>query len=100
MSKNKRVLVIGSGGREYAFAWKLFNDDEVSDVFCIPGNGGTESFARNVDIDISDFSSILDLIKNEKIDLTLVGPEGPLTEGIVDFLNENDIYNMNDLDKG
>ena len=91
MSKDKRVLVIGSGGREYAFAWKLFNDDEVSKVFCVPGNGGTESFARNIDIDITDFPAILDLIKKEKIDLTLIGPEGPLTEGIVDFLDKNDI---------
>jgi phosphoribosylamine--glycine ligase len=86
---NKRVLVIGSGGREYAFAWKLYQDEEVEKVFCAPGNGGTERFSTNLDLDVKNHQEVLDVIRSHKIDLTLIGPEAPLADGIVDFLSKN-----------
>lgn len=88
---NKRVLVIGSGGREYAFAWKLHKDQEVGQVFCAPGNGGTKSFAINLDLDISDHKEILREVEAHKIDLVLIGPEAPLANGIVDFLVKSNV---------
>jgi phosphoribosylamine--glycine ligase len=88
MSK-KKVLVIGSGGREYAFAWKLYQDEEVGEVFCAPGNGGTEKFSTNLDLNIKNHWEVLSAIESHKIDLTLIGPEDPLADGIVDFLEEN-----------
>ena len=90
MSK-KRVLVIGSGGREYTFAWKLYQDQEVEQVFCAPGNGGTEKFSTNLDLDIKNHQEVLNAIENHKIDLALIGPEGPLADGIVDFLTQNNV---------
>ena len=83
------VLVIGSGGREHVFAWKLNKDPKVSKVFCAPGNGGTESVATNVAIDISNHESVLQFVKENNIDLTLVGPEAPLSAGIVDYFTQN-----------
>ena len=91
MISNKRVLVIGSGGREYAFAWKLYQDEEVEEVFCAPGNGGTEKFSTNLHLDVKNHQEVLDTIKKYKIDLTLIGPEAPLADGIVDFLTENNV---------
>ena len=90
MSK-KKVLVIGSGGREYAFAWKLSRDQEVDQVYCAPGNGGTESFCTNLDLDVNNHSEVLDTINELKIDLTLIGPEAPLADGIVDYLESNGV---------
>ena len=86
--KNKRVLVLGSGGREHALAWKFYGDPEVSKVYCMPGNGGTCDIADSIDIDLNNFSSILSFITDNKIDLTVVGPENPLADGIVDFLSD------------
>ena len=90
MSK-KKVLVIGSGGREYAFAWKFSRDNEVSEVYCAPGNGGTELFSINLDIDVNDYTKVLETINNLNIDLTVIGPEGPLANGIVDYLEQNNV---------
>jgi len=87
----KQVLVIGSGGREYAFAWKLHKDKEVKQVFCAPGNGGTKSFATNLDLDANNHIQVLKLVEDYKIDLVLVGPEAPLANGIVDFLVKNNV---------
>ena len=83
---NKRVLVVGSGGREYAFAWKFLKDSEVDRVYCAPGNGGTQSFATNLDLNLNNHNHVLDAIKTHKIDITVIGPEGPLADGIVDYL--------------
>ena len=83
------VLVLGSGGREHAIVWSLKNDENVDKVFCAPGNGGTKMHAQNLDVDINDNKDILRIIKNNNIDFTIVGPENPLDNGIVDFLNEN-----------
>ena len=83
------VLVLGSGGREHAIVWSLKKDENVDKVFCAPGNGGTMIHAQNLDVDINDNKDILRIIKNNNIDFTIIGPENPLDNGIVDFLNEN-----------
>ena len=84
----KKVLIIGSGGREHALGWKIGQSDEVSEVFYAPGNAGTqkEEKGRNVDIDES-FRKTARFIEQEDINLTVVGPEQPLANGLVDFLN-------------
>jgi phosphoribosylamine--glycine ligase len=78
------VLVIGSGGREHAIAWKLRQSPQVSTLVCAPGNPGTASIARNVPISPTDIPSLVSLALKEDIGLTVVGPEQPLAEGIVD----------------
>jgi phosphoribosylamine---glycine ligase len=81
-----KLLVIGSGGREHALAWKCAASPRVSEVLVAPGNAGTatEPKVRNVAIGADDFGSLLALAKSERIDLTIVGPETPLVAGIVD----------------
>ncbi|MBC8311087.1 MAG: phosphoribosylamine--glycine ligase [Candidatus Marinimicrobia bacterium] len=84
MKKNARILILGSGGREHAFAWSLVNDDNVSKVYCSPGNGGTVDIADNIDLDVTDHAAVIEFVKSKNIDLTIVGPEAPLADGIVD----------------
>jgi len=81
-----KVLVIGSGGREHALAWKLRQSPQVSEVIVAPGNAGTahEHGVRNVDVAANDIDGLLKLAKAEKIGLTVVGPEVPLVAGVVD----------------
>jgi len=79
-----RVLVIGSGAREHAIAWKLRSSAEVSRVFVAPGNAGTSLFATNLPIAADDITTLSKLAKGHHIDLTVVGPEVPLANGIVD----------------
>jgi phosphoribosylamine--glycine ligase len=79
-----RVLVIGSGGREHALCWKIAQSDQVREVYCAPGNAGIEGTARCVPIDPSNTVEIADFAQGIKVDLTVVGPELPLTLGIVD----------------
>lgn len=79
---NLRVLVVGSGGREHALAWKLAQSPEVERLFVAPGNAGTALW--NVDIPVQDISALVEFALAEKIDLTVVGPEDPLNMGIVD----------------
>jgi phosphoribosylamine--glycine ligase len=79
-----KVLVIGGGGREHAIVWKLSQSELVDRIYCMPGNAGIAEIAECVDISPGDFSSILDFVKYEWIDLTVVGPEDPLARGIVD----------------
>ena len=79
-----RVLVVGSGGREHALAWKIRQSPRVNQVFCAPGNGGTRLVAENIAIADTDILSLADFAAQEKIGLTVVGPEVPLTFGIVD----------------
>ncbi|MFH0826346.1 MAG: phosphoribosylamine--glycine ligase [Candidatus Omnitrophota bacterium] len=79
-----RVLVIGSGGREHALVWKVAQSRLVGKIFCAPGNAGIAGTAECLDIKIEDISSLLEFARKEKIDLTVVGPEGPLAKGIVD----------------
>ena len=79
-----KVLIIGSGGREHALAWKIKQSPRVQKVYCAPGNGGISQVAECVDIEATDIAALLKFAKKEKIDLTVVGPEAPLTAGIVD----------------
>jgi phosphoribosylamine--glycine ligase len=87
------VLIIGSGGREHALAWKAACSTRVDTVFVAPGNGGTalEQKCSNVDIDVMDFTGLADFASENKVELTIVGPEAPLVEGIVDYFNERDL---------
>ena len=80
----RKVLVIGSGAREHAFVWAFKKDPKIEKIFCSPGNGGTDSLCDNVDLDISNHGEIIEFVVSNEIDLTLVGPEIPLSEGIVD----------------
>lgn len=88
-----KVLVVGSGGREHALAWKLLQSDAVERVFCTPGNGGTAVLenCENVPIAVDDFEGILNLVKEKSIDLVVVGPELPLSLGISDYLQPHGV---------
>jgi phosphoribosylamine--glycine ligase len=80
-----KVLVVGGGGREHALIWKIVQSPEVSKVYCAPGNAGISEQATLVPIKANDSGSLLQFASKEKIDLTVVGPEEPLTKGIVDL---------------
>ena len=79
------ILIIGSGGREHAFAWKIKQSKKCDNIFVAPGNAGTSTIATNVPIQVNDFEGIKRLVKKENIGLVVVGPEDPLVKGIVDF---------------
>ena len=83
--KKLKVLLIGSGGREHALAWKLAQSSLVDQIFVAPGNAGTAELATNVPIAAADLSALFHFARNNKIDLTIVGPEDPLDLGIVDL---------------
>ncbi len=84
-----KVLILGSGGREHAFAWSLSNDPLVEQLYCAPGNGGTGSIGENVPLDIQDPNETLKFVERNSIDLTIVGPEAPLEQGVVDVFKKN-----------
>jgi phosphoribosylamine--glycine ligase len=79
------VLILGSGGREHAFAWKLAQSKQCDKLFTAPGNAGTAQCGTNMEIAVTDFNAIKDLCVNENIQLVIVGPEEPLVKGVVDF---------------
>ncbi len=83
-----KVLVIGSGGREHAMVWKIYQSERVDKIFVAPGNDGMADLAERVEIDINDISALADWAENNNIDLTVVGPEKPLVDGIVDKFEE------------
>lgn len=82
------VLLLGSGGREHTMAWSIAQSDKLDELYIAPGNPGTGQVGTNVDLSLSDFDAILHFVEDHKIDLTVVGPEKPLVDGIVDFLEE------------
>jgi len=86
-----KIGIIGSGGREHALCAALKKGGHVNKIYCIPGNAGTKLIATNVDLEINDFERLKKFIINEKIDLIIIGPEKPLVDGLVDFLEENKI---------
>mgnify|MGYP001326389405 CR=1 FL=1 len=92
--ENCNVLIIGSGGRENALAWKIAQSKLCQKLFIAPGNAGTSFFGENVEISTSDFTAIRDLILTKKISIVIVGPEDPLVNGLHDFLS-NEVKNNN-----
>ena len=82
-----KILVIGSGGRESALIWKLKQSAKVTELYCAPGNAGTACYAENVPISEIDFEKLIEFAQTKNIDLTIVGPEQPLVDGIVDQFN-------------
>lgn len=82
-----KVLVIGGGGREHALVWKLAQSRHVDKIYCMPGNAGISEIAECIDVS-NDFEALLDFVKYEWIDLTIVGPEDPLSKGIVDLFEK------------
>ncbi|HCV43229.1 MAG TPA: phosphoribosylamine--glycine ligase, partial [Bacteroidetes bacterium] len=84
-----KVLVVGSGGREHALVWKLKQSPRLTKIYCAPGNPGIESLAECSPISPSDVQSLLRFAREKEIDLTVVGPEQPLAEGIVDLFEAN-----------
>jgi phosphoribosylamine--glycine ligase len=87
-----RVLVVGNGGREHALVWKLASEREVSDIVCAPGNAGISRIARCIPVDPADAHAVAAIARHEEIDLTIVGPELPLSRGVADvFASEGDL---------
>ncbi|BAZ45911.1 phosphoribosylamine--glycine ligase [Chondrocystis sp. NIES-4102] len=88
-----KVLVVGNGGREHALAWTLLQSPNVEQVFCTPGNGGTATMAncRNLTLAVDDFKGIAQAVQDNQISLVVVGPEVPLSLGIVDYLQQLNI---------
>ena len=86
-----KVGIIGSGGREHAICDSLNKSDNVNKIYCFPGNAGTSQIAENIDINLNNFEKIKNFILEKKIDLVIVGPEKPLVDGLVDFLQKFEI---------
>ncbi|MDC3042556.1 phosphoribosylamine--glycine ligase [Candidatus Pelagibacter sp.] len=86
-----KVGIIGSGGREHSICFSLNKSKKISKIFCFPGNAGTAKIAENVNLDIDNFELIKNYINKQKIDLVIIGPEKPLVNGLVDFLEKNNI---------
>jgi phosphoribosylamine--glycine ligase len=89
------ILILGSGGREHTFAWKIAQSPLCKKIFVAPGNSGTAAIATNVNMGVNDFDAIKELVLNERIDMVVVGPEDPLVSGIHDyFLNDDAIKHI------
>tara|TARA_B100001250_G_C19791204_1_gene786588 strand:- start:116 stop:1378 length:1263 start_codon:yes stop_codon:yes gene_type:complete len=86
-----KIAILGSGGREHAIAVQISNSPKLKKLYCIPGNAGTGFIAQNINADIDNFEEIGKIVENYKIDLVIVGPEKPLVNGIVDFLERKKI---------
>ena len=82
------VGIIGSGGREHAICQMLNDSEKVSDIYCFPGNAGTSKIAKNIKLDTNNFEKLKDFILENKIELIVVGPEKPLVDGVVDYLEK------------
>jgi len=85
------ILIIGSGGREHAFAWKISQSPKIDQLFIAPGNAGTAEYGTNIEIGASDFQAIRQVVLDKNIDMVVVGPEVPLVEGIHDFFLADDL---------
>ncbi|WP_053970746.1 phosphoribosylamine--glycine ligase [Mangrovimonas sp. ST2L15] len=89
------ILILGSGGREHTFAWKIAQSPKCEKLFVAPGNSGTANIAENVNIGVTDFPAIKELVLREQIDMVVVGPEDPLVQGVHDFfLNDEVLKNI------
>ena len=85
------LAVIGSGGREHAICYKLKQSSKIKKLICVPGNAGTQKIAENIKEDISNFDALYKIIKKQNVDIVIIGPEQPLVEGLVDYLNEKKV---------
>src|ERR1700712_3372064 len=85
------ILILGSGGREHAFAWKIAQSKQLQNLYIAPGNSGTAHCGTNVNIGVNDFEGIKNLVWEKDIDLVLVGPEDPLVNGIHDFFLNDEV---------
>lgn len=89
------ILLLGSGGREHAIAWKILQSNRCSKLFVAPGNAGTNAIAKNVFLNILDFQAIKEFVLKENVQMVVVGPEDPLVHGIYDFFkNDNQLNNI------
>ena len=86
-----KIAIIGSGGREHALAATIYRSSNINEIFCIPGNAGTSEIATNVRLDINKFDKVRKFINDNSVDLVVVGPEQPLVNGIVDYLEKFNI---------
>ena len=86
-----KIAILGSGGREHAIAYAISKSKKIEKIFCLPGNAGTDIIAENIIIDINNFDQVYNFLKKEKIDFVVVGPEQPLVDGIVDYLQKFNI---------
>ncbi len=86
-----KIAILGNGGREHAIAVQILRSNKLKKLYCIPGNAGTSLIAENINVKLDNFNKLYDFIKNKEIDLVIVGPEKPLVDGIVDFLNKKNI---------
>lgn len=88
------ILLLGSGGREHALAWKMLQSPKCTSLFVAPGNAGTAAIAKNININPNDFESIKDFVKKESVEMVVVGPEDPLVKGIYDFFKNDSELNQ------
>lgn len=89
------ILVLGSGGREHTFSWKIAQSNHCENLYVAPGNSGTQAIATNLDISVTDFEAIKEVVLENNIDLVVVGPEDPLVQGVHDFfLEDQDLKNV------
>ena len=86
-----KVGIIGSGGREHALAVSLIKSSNISKIYCIPGNAGTDMITENIDLDLSNFKGIKDFILKNNIEIVVIGPEKPLVDGLTDYLESQNI---------
>lgn len=86
-----KILLLGSGGREHALAWKIAQSPKVSQLFIAPGNAGTMQVGKNVDIKADDFDGIAQFVLDYEVDMVVVGPEDPLVKGIYDYFQHHDL---------
>ena len=85
------ILLLGSGGREHAFAWKMTQSPLCEKLFVAPGNAGTSTIATNVAMSPTDFDAIKAFVIQENVKMVVVGPEDPLVKGIYDFFKQDDV---------
>jgi phosphoribosylamine--glycine ligase len=83
-----KILVVGGGGREHALVWKLRQSPRVEHIYCAPGNAGIDELAEPVELDVADVDAIVRFAEEHQVDLTVPGPELPLTLGVIDALRE------------
>ena len=86
-----KIAILGSGGREHALAFSISKSKRIKKIYCIPGNAGTSKLAENISLDINDFNKVYEFLNKNNVDIVVVGPEDPLVNGIVDYLEKLNI---------